>query len=128
VTILDRVIRLDIGVVGNGDMKLFELHNQDTEVKLPYDLAEDLYVFMKNDPQFYRKQYFPGLCQCSDRVKADQDPNLENTMRPIIKSAFESYADKFKVPSHITLEQEDEDKVCEMISEEEMDTIRECGY
>ena len=109
-------------------MKLFELHNQDIDVKLPYDLAEDLYIFMKNDPNFYRKQYYPGLCKCSDRVKANKDPQLEPTMRPIIQRAFESYAEKFGVPSHIKFQTEDEDKVCSMISEEEMDTIRDCGY
>ena len=109
-------------------MKLFELHNLDTEAKLPYDLADDLYTFMKNDPMFYRKEYYPALCQCSDRVKADQDPQFEETMRPLIKAAYTKYADKFDVPSHITFEQEDEDKVCEMMAEEEMDTIRECGY
>ena len=37
-------------------MKLFELDNQQDEI--PFDVVDDLAIFMRNDPMFYRDRHF----------------------------------------------------------------------
>ena len=31
-----------------------------------YDIVEDAAIYMRNDPMFYRKHYFPTMTQCQD--------------------------------------------------------------
>ena len=31
------------------------------ETKLNFDIVDDAVVFMRNDPQFYRKKYYPTV-------------------------------------------------------------------
>jgi hypothetical protein len=80
-------------------MRLYEFTNLDSvEKKLDYDLADDLSFFMRNDPEFYRKKYFPlvskfkGKCKCNDTPK----PVF---FKRIVLDAYKVYKDKFQVES-----------------------------
>ena len=101
-----------------------------TTEDLPFDLAEDLYVFMKNDPKFYRKNYFPVLANCSDCAKNKKSFDFQEKMMPVIDSAFRAYADQYDLPRRARNLFTDEVKhsVCSMAASEEMETIRQGGY
>ena len=38
-----------------------------TNDSLPFDVADDVAIFMRNDPMFYRKQLFPAIMSMKDR-------------------------------------------------------------
>lgn len=62
--------------------------------KIDYDIIEDIYAFMTNDSDFYRRNYFPVI---------DEFQNKGNTKKimPMIDMAVNQYFKKFKVPARI---------------------------
>ena len=50
-------------------MRIDEFTNKKDERELPFSVAEDLMVFMRNDPTFYRKKFYP--CMEMDLVMLD---------------------------------------------------------
>ena len=59
--------------------------------KPDYDVPSDLLIFMRNDPMFYRKNFFPAEEQHKENTK-DTTP-LEN----MVKRGLGSYCKKFKI-------------------------------
>jgi hypothetical protein len=110
-------------------MKIEEFHKKDN-FELPFNLAEDLYTFMKNDAMFYRKHYFPALARCSDMSKANKDFNLVSEMMPVIDRAYKVYKSMYGLPDKTDniFKDEDRQQVCSLISDEEMETIKQGGY
>jgi len=84
-------------------VKINEFHDMEVDkdnplfAPLPYDLGEDLMIFMRNDPMFYRRHFFP----ISDHIKLNSknikaiDHNLIDNM--INKGVLE-YCKKYKIP------------------------------
>lgn len=78
-------------------MKVFEIFSSEpAEPKIDFDLADDVIYFMNNDPEFYRKDYFPFLnkfkhhCNKGNQVSA-------KAFVPIVKKGFDSYIKRFPV-------------------------------
>ena len=98
-------------------MKITELlesfpHKVDTKQdQLPYDLAEDLMFFMRNDENFYRKHYYPHIAKIKEQVKKGRKLS-SNVFMPMVQHAFECYTDKFPVRG---LPESLEDDLCEEI-------------
>ena len=42
-------------------VKIVEFSHADD---LGYDVVEDVAIYMRNDPMFYRKHYFPAMTKC----------------------------------------------------------------
>jgi len=65
---------------------------------LPYDLGEDLMVFMRNDPMFYRRHFFP----ISDHIKLNSK-NVKAIDRELIDKMINrgvlEYCKKYKIPN-----------------------------
>ena len=76
------------------------------ELVLDYDLMDDLYHYMMNDDDFYRKNYYPAM------NKAKQTGNNE-MMMPVIEYAMSEYAKKFNVPT----------KMMDMVTPEDKKTL-----
>lgn len=59
--------------------------------KPDYDVPSDLLIFMRNDPMFYRKNFFPAI----ERYKEDtkDTTSLEN----MVKVGLGEYCNKFKI-------------------------------
>jgi len=131
VIIRDLAIAPATGHVENGDsMKIDDFDRQKKEVVIPFNVAEDLYVYMKNDPMFYRKSFFPAVADLSDRARAGKNVDLRSTMTPLILKAAKSYCKKYKIPKEATelFQQEDIDEVLERIAEDELELIRKGEY
>jgi hypothetical protein len=89
--------KLVIGHAGLGNMKIFELFSSDNKNnKIDFDLADDVIYFMNNDPNFYRKQYFPFLTKFQNHC--DQGKQVSpKAFLPIVKRASEEYQKRFPI-------------------------------
>jgi hypothetical protein len=67
-----------------------------TESRLPFDLVSDVKAHMANDPQFYRKEYYPCMCGLQKKVKEGSCTN-EDVM-PMVLKACKSYMEKYDIP------------------------------
>ena len=75
-------------------MKINEFHDMAEQEMLPkpdYDIAEDLVIFMRNDPMFYRRSYFPTL----EDFKVQKKKELLSDM---VKKGLNKYCEKFGLP------------------------------
>jgi hypothetical protein len=110
-------------------MRIDEFSQKD-EFKLPFDIVDDLHVYMRNDPMFYRRDYFPAMTRLADLTKAKKkiDPHKEFT--PMIDKAAKSYCEKYDVardPSDVFSE-EDRKALVSKIYAEEIESIRRGDY
>jgi len=109
-------------------MKLFELDKKD-EFTLPYDVAQDCQCYMKNDPMFYRKEYYPVMSLLSDKFRAGEDINFNEALLPLVKSAMESYCKKYDLdPPQSVFTDVDQESIIERIKSEEIKNIEEGEY
>jgi hypothetical protein len=136
VIIQDPVTRLVTGPVVNGDtMKINEFFNQDQMQelrigdKLPYDVVEDLIVYMKNDPDFYRKHLYPVMVDVQETVKHGNKYNKKNLL-PVVERAIESYLAKFEIkkrPGDLLMPEEKMDCINKLLKDE-VDNFRKGFY
>jgi hypothetical protein len=98
-------------------MKIHELFEStpqkipEDQGKLPYDLADDLIFYMRNDNDFYRRHYYPHIVKIHGHVKSGKDLSSKVFM-PMVQHAFECYMKKFPIRQ---LPESLEDDVCEDI-------------
>jgi len=65
--------------------------------ELPYDVVDDVVVFMQNDPDFYRTETYPTLVNVQKAIN-NGGKFSKKQMFPMIDKAIESYIKKFKIP------------------------------
>ena len=111
-------------------VKLVELHNADDEFKPSFDVVDDVHVFMMNDPMFYRKQYYPTMCNIADKFEKTQGKDIGKILMPMIDKGCGAYCKKFnlgKDPSKI-ISLDDRKEIARKIASEEIPRIREGEY
>lgn len=64
---------------------------------LPFDVVEDCMIFMKNDPMFYRKHYFPAISKMADTHRAGSKVDANKFLMPMIEQGCNSYVKKFNI-------------------------------
>ena len=109
-------------------MKLFELELKKEEI--PFDIVDDLAIYMRNDPMFYRKTFFPAMADVSDRLGKGDAIDTLALIKPIIDKGAKSYCKKYipnKRPEDI-FSKEDLDGCCKKIQSEEMPNIKKGMY
>ena len=102
-------------------MKVYEVFGYTPERKeVDFDLQDDLMFFMNNDPEFYRKDYFPFLnkfkhhCDCGRSVSP-------KAFVPIVEKAYKNYLAKFPVQElDETLKENDLHDICEKLQHQEL--------
>lgn len=104
-----------------------EFYNKKIDTSLPFDVVDDVAIFMRNDPIFYRKNFFPAV----ERMKSKGskfDP--VNELSPIIDRASHDYCKKFKIPKRPEelLNAEEKKALIDKIYSEEMTQIRNGAY
>ena len=95
-----------------------------------YDVPTDLIVFMRDDPQFYRKSYYPTMCGCqSSYNKGDKDQSMKLLM-PMIDQAIGQYTKKYDLPyeANDLLPMEERKELASAICEMEVDGFKEGEY
>lgn len=144
--ILAHVGKLDIGVVGLGNMKIFEMFGnkdisaedmlkmgqnkiiKDETGKFEFDLAEDLVFFMHNNDDFYRRHFFPVIKTC--RAQFDKGGDFSHRVfKPVIKKAYEAYKKEFPIRElDESLEEDFTEQVANYIYETELKNFKEDLY
>lgn len=77
-------------------MKIVEFTEKDN-TELPFDVVEDTIVFMRNDPHFYRRHYYPTMCKMADQVRAGSKIDPVSVIGPMIEKASEKYNKKYQL-------------------------------
>ena len=75
-------------------MKLNEVQEKQQD-EIPFDVAEDLAIFMRNDPMFYRKTFFPAMADVSDKMERGESIDPLVMMKPVVNKGVNSYCKKF---------------------------------
>ena len=103
--------------------------SQPQSTGLNFDVVDDAVVFMRNDPVFYRKKYFPAMASMADRVRNGKDFD-RSVIGSVVDSGMNSYCKKFKLakgPSDI-FTAEDREAIIEKICSEEIKQIESGDY
>lgn len=85
-------------------MKLFELHDISTEIqgpKLDFDPLDDLAFFIRNDPLYYRKEYYPLVAKLDDYTQAGKKCK-DTAFVPCVNKAVKIYIKKFNISHDAT--------------------------
>ena len=99
------------------------------ETKLNFDIVDDAVVFMRNDPQFYRKKYYPTVSNMANRVKGGKDPD-RSVLGTMVDSGMNSYCKKYNLgrgPADL-FTSEDRNAIIEKICSEELIEIEKGSY
>lgn len=73
-----------------------ENFNVGTEGPLPWDVVEDLMVYMQNEPNFYRRKMYPALLDVQSIVRKGGKFNKKKLV-PIVDEAIRSYIKKYEI-------------------------------
>src|SRR6056300_527053 len=65
--------------------------------ELPFDKIDGVVVFMRNDPMFYRKQYFPTCSNLADVQREGSNNNPQSILMPMIEKGINQYCAKFNI-------------------------------
>ena len=111
-------------------MKIFEIfsHNPEEAFAPDFDLSEDLQFFIRNDPEFYRKYYFPFIVRLKE-AKANKTKFSAKAFESLVKHAYNVYRDKFNeenLPTNI--DDEVVKEICANLYREELKNIEEGNY
>lgn len=99
------------------------------EKRLPFDVVDDVCVFMRNDPIFYRKQLFPAIMRIKDLHDTGKPINTEACLGEVCNRAMESYCKKYKLgtPSKF-FKDEDKNLIMDKLYSEELHQIKNGAY
>lgn len=97
--------------------------------KLPFDVVEDIMVYMKNDPAFYRKYMYPAMLDVQEAIKNGGKYNKKDLL-PVIERAIGAYLTKFEIKKRPgDLLQDDEKMDCiNRLLNDEIDNFRKGFY
>jgi len=110
-------------------MKINEFAQQD-DIKLPFDVVEDAVVFMRNDPMFYRKHYFPAIAKLADLFRAKKEINDKSVLGSMVDQGMNTYCKKYQLarrPADIFTMQ-DRQAILDKITSEEIKNIEQGDY
>jgi len=104
--------------------------SQQPENKFDYDVVDDVTVFMRNDPVFYRKQYFPAVAKIADLHTAGKSIDKNACLCDMIENALQAYCERFKVAdlADEVFTDNDRQNIMDKVFSEEMEQIRKGEY
>lgn len=95
---------------------------------LGYDLKDDLVFFMNQDPEFYRKKYYPAMLKYKKYIAKDK--KIEpRAFAGLVDEAYQAYQNKFPVEGlPLSLDKEMCQEICEYMHETETKNIQDGHY
>ena len=104
-------------------VKAVEFENQ-----IPFDIIEDLKVFMRNDPMFYRKQYMPCMVAMQNKL-ANKEKDYKTVLGPMVEKACAIYNQKYNVTKNNKLLNNEQYQECmASIMNDEIKALRNGAY
>jgi len=111
-------------------MKITELTESNLENNLGFDLIDDVVAFMQNDPQFYRKRYFPACAKLADVHNEGSDMNNTSVLGSMVDRGINAYCKTYNLarkPADLfTLE--DRQAIIDRVASEELERIKQGEY
>jgi hypothetical protein len=110
-------------------MKINEFSNQ-PDNSLNFNVVDDAAVYMRNDPVFYRKEFFPTMTKLADLHSAGKKFDHKKIMAPMIEKGINGYCKKYnigKTPEDI-FKQPDRDELLDKLFSEEINEIKKGEY
>lgn len=111
-------------------VKIVEFFDQKVDDELSFNVVEDLSIYMRNNPMFYRKYYYPSVLKLKEHFEKQKQISPNNLFLPVIEKAVDKYCREFnlgKRPNNLLNDQEKKDLI-QKIYEEEMANIKEGKY
>ena len=111
-------------------VKIVEFTDHKEQLKLNYDVVDDVSVFMRNDPMFYRKQFFPAVSRMADMHRAGKAVTQSDCLGEMVERALEAYCQKYKIASmpDEVFTDDDRSSILDKIFSEEMEQIKKGEY
>ena len=105
-----------------------QLPSEDQGNKPQFDLKDDLEFFMRNDDDFYRRQYYPHIIKCKRYIESGKTLNPK-AFRQLVDHAYECYTKKFPIRElPDTLEEEVRTQLCNKLTHDETKHIKDKIY
>jgi len=103
--------------------------NQSPPSDFKFDLVDDAIFYMRNDPSFYRKQYFPTMAKMADIESAGKKVD-KSSIEPMISRGITSYCKKYNLGRHPddVFTQDHRMNILDRIMQEEYDNIKKGMY
>jgi hypothetical protein len=110
-------------------MKLFEIQEPQKD-DIPFDVAEDLAIYMRNDPMFYRKTFFPAMASVSDRMERGDSVDPATVVGPVVDKGIKGYCKKYikNKRSEDVFNEKDRKACIDKICAEEMPNVKKGLY
>ena len=109
-------------------VKIVEFH-QPVNTDFRFDLVDDASFYMRNDPNFYRKEYFPCMAKLADKHGAGE--KIDRTMvQDMVERGINRYVRKFNLgkTSEDVFKQPDREALIDKLFSEEMEQIKRGDY
>jgi hypothetical protein len=104
-------------------------HTNEPNGALPWDVVEDLVVYMRNEPNFYRQKLYPTMLEVQKTVKKGGKFN-KRKMIPLVDEAVLSYIKKYnikKTPEELLSDSEKMDCISKIL-EDEVENFKKGSY
>jgi len=110
-------------------MRIVEFTEKDN-TDLPFNVVEDTIVFMRNDPHFYRRHYYPTMCKMGDQVRAGSKINPTTILGPMIEMGCNKYNKKYNLgrSSEEIFNDDSRKELMQRIYSEELEAIKKGEY
>tara|TARA_R110000851_G_scaffold18465_4_gene58098 strand:- start:166 stop:510 length:345 start_codon:yes stop_codon:yes gene_type:complete len=112
-------------------MKINEFSTDDrNEFKPSFDLVNDICVYMRNDPMFYRKNYFPMVDAMDECFKSNVKVNGKELILPVVNKAIRQYVEMYNLAKtqNEVFTKEDIKAIVNKVYSEEMGQIKKGTY
>ena len=104
--------------------------NPAADNNMNFDVVDDVLVFMRNNPRFYRRAYFPAMVELQNKIRKNEKINPNESLASMIEMACESYCDHYSVGRNKNnlLNDEDREILVNKIFDEELESLRNGEY
>lgn len=94
-----------------------------------HDLRDDLVFYMRKDPAFFRKAYYPAMCELDDKIDSGKETSATDLLE-LVKLGAYNYVKKFGLQETVgdVFDQEDLEEIAEFIYDEESKKCKEGEY
>ena len=97
---------------------------------LNFDVIDDAHIHMKNDRDFYRKEYYPAMCKIAELTKGRKVFDPKMIVMPLVDKGVNSYCKKYnlaKMPDEV-FKKDHRQALYDKIYSEEIEQINNGEY
>jgi hypothetical protein len=99
-------------------------------IDVGFDLVDDTCMHMRNDPNFYRREYFPTMAKIADMQREGNNDNPRKIIMPMIEKGITDYCSKYEIAGHPddAYNNDHRTAIYDKIYQEEMKAIEQGDY